>query len=227
MRKRDWAGLVLLAGLLPACVEPYNDAGTPGPSRAARVEATKPVAAAKPVVAMPTDAQASVTRLCADRLVRANAAAAGADPTGLAERANRIVQAYWQAAQPDPRTVVEAIDLSCMARAKLPADERNGGWAWNELNLATALLIVGSAREDRTLLELALAASGNATAAFDRGSEGWSWARHGTGRSAAELFRHAGSPAYKTMAMQAFREVAATTTPAARYSGQELAALAQ
>ncbi len=226
MHKRDWAGLVLLAGLLPACVEPYDDAASPGPTRAARVEAATPTVAARPGVAAPTDAQASVARFCADRLARAKPAS-DAEAGRIAERANRIVQAYWQAPQPDPRTVVEAIDLGCMARGALPAGERNGGWAWNELNLGTALLIVGGAREDRTLLELALGASSNAAAAFDRGSEGWSWARHATGRSAAELFRQDGSPTYKTMAIQAFREVSATTTPAARYAGQELAALAQ
>lgn len=226
MRTRDWAGLILLAGLLPGCVEPYNHTGASGPARAARGDAATPALAAKPAVAMPTDAQASVARFCADRLARVRPTA-GVEPGRIAERANRIVQAYWQAAQPDPGSVVEAIDLSCAARAGLPADERNGGWAWNELNLGTALLIVGGAREDRTLLELALAAAGNATAAFDRGSEGWSWARHATGRSAAELFRRDGDPAYRSMAMQAFREVSATSTPAARYSGQELAALAQ
>lgn len=226
MRKRDWAGLVLLAGLLPACVEPYNHTGAAGPARAARVDAATPAVAARPSVAMPTDAQASVARFCADRLARVRPTA-GEEPGRIAERANRIVQAYWQAPQPDARSVVEAIDLSCTARAALPADERNGAWAWNELNLGTALLIVGSAREDRTLLELALGAASNATTAFDRGSEGWSWARHATGRSAAELFRQDGSPAYKTLAVQAFREVSVTSTPAARYAGQELAALAQ
>lgn len=225
MRYGGRAALILLAGLLPACVEPYNDTGTAAAARAAAGAAAPPAVATRPMVTVASDAEARVAGFCAERTATAKLAS-GEAAGRLAERANRIVQAYWQAPQPDPRTVGEAIELSCRARAQLPADERNGAWAWNELNLGTALLIVGSAREDRALLELALAASTSATGAFDRGSEGWSWARHGTGRSAAELFRRDGSPAHKTMAMQAFREVAATTTPAARYAGQELAALA-